>query len=910
MRIVYFRLLNYAGIFNGMGLNEIVIDFSKCRNTVTMITGKNGVGKSTILKSLNPLPDATENFLDKLPAEKEIHIIDNENIYKLLIQSPVTSNGNRSGTKAFINKNGTELNSTGNVTSYKEVLFSEFELDSNYIALSKLSSEDRGLADKTPAERKKFVGNIISSIDTYNEIYKNLNKKASTYKSFINNLSTKINNLGNEESLHNKLVEIEAEQKRLNKEKDRLEKQKSEEEAFIKVADPDGKIQDHYKTLFDSIKEINDKLNSTETQISKLVESINQYIQSDNYDKERVRISNHLTEYNKNIETSEEKLLSNKSKIEGLLKEIDIDNGKLLNMKNGFEIENLRESVKVLGESIKLAESNLKNSTITLQGLSRTEFDTIFTTLTNITSNIRTIYEKYSSSELENAVSVLLKANATNLSDLLSVSENDITIYTDKMHSKEIELTQILAKIEELDVLKDRPSKCKIDTCPFITKALGYNAKELNNKRDELQSEINDLRIAIQTCKDTSIMVRSSINAVQDIEAIAQQINNSKPLLVKIPEASIFIDNEELFTRIARFDTFPEINDLGKYSELIDINDSLNNDRIKFKELSAELKVAESKQESINLLEDSLSKKNDEVSKLRKENEKLSSDITFNTNLKNEYSNILNKIETIIELQKTLDEYKDEKEEKRKEYHKIEDSIKTIKEYIDHINDIDSKLVNINHDLEPLQTEKENTNFALTSIQSYYSELAEYQDKFNQVNILKKYSSPTSGIQTLYMEMYMGKTLSLANQLLGMLFNGEYQLLPYIINENEFRIPFIGNGMGVDDISSGSTSQICMIGMIMNLVLLFQASTKYNVVFLDEIDGGLDSMNRGLFINTLYQLINILNINQLVMISHNIESDLSNVDLIKLKNNEDDSIDYQNVNIIFDYDKEVRRSLL
>ena len=96
-----------------------------------------------------------------------------------------------------------------------------------------------------------------------------------------------------------------------------------------------------------------------------------------------------------------------------------------------------------------------------------------------------------------------------------------------------------------------------------------------------------------------------------------------------------------------------------------------------------------------------------------------------------------------------------------------------------------------------------------------------------------------------------------------------------------------------------------MIGMIMNLVLLFQASSKYNVVFLDEIDGGLDSANRGLFINTLYQLINILNINQLIMISHNIESDLSSIDLIKLKNNENDSTDYQNVNIIYDYDKEL-----
>ena len=69
----------------------------------------------------------------------------------------------------------------------------------------------------------------------------------------------------------------------------------------------------------------------------------------------------------------------------------------------------------------------------------------------------------------------------------------------------------------------------------------------------------------------------------------------------------------------------------------------------------------------------------------------------------------------------------------------------------------------------------------------------------------------------------MGKTLTLANQLLSMLFNGEYKLLPYIINENEFRIPFIGNGMTVDDVSSGSTSQVCMIGMIMNLVLLISA---------------------------------------------------------------------------------------
>lgn len=907
MRIMYFRLLNYAGIFNGMGLHEIVIDFSKCRNIITMISGKNGAGKSTLLKSLNPLPDGTENYLDKLPAEKEIHIADNDSLYVLLIQSSVTANGNRNTTKAFISKNGLELNTTGNVTSYKEILFSEFELDSNYITLSKLSSDDRGLADKTPAERKKFVGNILSSVDTYNEIYKNLSKKGNIYKTFINNLSTKINNLGNEEFLHNKLVDIETQKKRLEKEQEKLTKSKAEEEAYIKVADPDGKIQDTYKELYDAIKGINVELEKHQKIVDDLETLCNPYLKSNEFEKEKKRISKHLTEFQKAEEAANTKLSSNVSRIESLIKEIDIDNGKLLNLKNGFEIENLQNSVKVLRNSVNFAESNLSNSTITLQGLSRTEFETIYNTLVNITSNIRVIYEKCAADEIDNAVKVLLNADSVNLNDFLTSSEEKINKYVDDIKDIEVKLTQVMSKIEELDVLKDRPAKCKIDDCPFIIKALKYDGKKLIKERDDYQSMLDNYNTELRNIRLQVSAARSSINAVQDIEGVIAQINNAKPLLSKIPESSIFIDTEELLNRIARFDTFQEINQLGKYSDLIDMQDSLASDKLKLKELEAELKVAESKQESINLLEESIQRKNEEISTLREENDKFNSEITFNKSIIQEHESILEHIDKIIDEHKIIDDLKEKKEAKAAEYHKIEDSIKTIKQYIDHINDIDSKLSNIEHDLDPLQNEKENINFALTSIQSYYSELAEYQEKYNKINVLKKYSSPTSGIQTLYMDMYMGKTLIMANQLLGMLFGGEYQLLPYVINENEFRIPFVGSGMNIDDISSGSTSQICMIGMIMNLVLLFQASTKYNIVFLDEIDGGLDSSNRGLFINTLYQLINILNVNQLVMISHNIESDLSNVDLIKLKSNEDDSNDYQNVNIIYDYDKEIQR---
>lgn len=909
MRIVYFKLLNYAGIYNGMGLNELEIDFSKCSHVITMISGSNGVGKSTLLKALNPLPDGSENFLDKLPAQKIMSIQDDEgNMYTLDIQSPVTSSGNRSATKAFISKNGTELNSTGNVTSYKEVLFSEFELDSNYIALSKLSSDDRGLSDKTPAERKKFVGSILASIDTYNEIYKILTKKANIYKSYINNLAIKIRSIGDEETLHNKLVDIEVQKNRLEKEKERLKKQKTEEETYISIADPDGKIQDKYDELYNAIKEINGKLEASENLINNLKDKLKDNLPNSDMKKNRKRLNNLYISYDRKVETAKSTIFNNVSRIEALNKEIDTNKGKLFNMKNGFEIENLKKSVETLEKSINSSQSILDNSKISINGISRTEFETINATLTNIISNIKVIYEKYSADEIAAATDTLLLGYAL---DTVNKTSDDLTDKLDKLnkelHSKEISLTQVLSKLEDTEVLKDRPSKCKIDDCPFITKALKYDKPKLIKQRDTLQNDINNLNGNINDTKVRLSVIKSSYQAIQDIEGIISQVNNVKIVLDKLPLCSIFIDTEELLNRIRRNDTFNEINNLSVYSELIDIEESLANDKAKYKELFSELKIVESKQEAIDLLETSIHNKEEELTSLKNAESELNNEIEFNSGLANNYKDLLEAIDSLIAEDINHNNLEIEKGRRVQEYRNIEDSIKKIKKYIDHLNIIDSELNNVEHDLEPLEKEKESTNFALSTVQSYTTEFNQYNERYNQVQKLKNYASPTSGIQTIYMDMYMGKTLSLANQLLGMLFNGEYKLLPYIINENEFRIPFIGNGMTVDDISSGSTSQICMIGMIMNLVLLFQASTKYNIVFLDEIDGGLDTENRGLFISTLYQLINILGVNHLIMISHNIESDLSNVDLIKLKNNTDDSNNYQNVNIIYDYAKDIRR---
>ena len=150
------------------------------------------------------------------------------------------------------------------------------------------------------------------------------------------------------------------------------------------------------------------------------------------------------------------------------------------------------------------------------------------------------------------------------------------------------------------------------------------------------------------------------------------------------------------------------------------------------------------------------------------------------------------------------------------------------------------------------------------------------------------------------MQMYMNDIIDISNRLLGMLFNGEYVLYPFVINETEFRIPCCGNGLMNDDISSMSASQIAMISMIISFALLHKSSSTYNIVKLDEVDGALDTNNRMQFIVLLQKMMDMLRYNQCIMISHNSEINTANVDLILLKH---DSNEELTGNIVYDYNR-------
>jgi len=135
MKLLEVELNGYIGIYNGLGIYKLYIDFRKCKNNILIIRGDNGSGKSTLWKALQPYPDLNNCFIPNMDASKIISYITNDNIIYIIRCIHNLKKDNTRSNKAYISKviNGieTELNSNGNINSFKEILENEFEIEYN-----------------------------------------------------------------------------------------------------------------------------------------------------------------------------------------------------------------------------------------------------------------------------------------------------------------------------------------------------------------------------------------------------------------------------------------------------------------------------------------------------------------------------------------------------------------------------------------------------------------------------------------------------------------------------------------------------------------------------------------------------------------------------------------------------------
>lgn len=862
------KLVNYGGIYNGMGLYEIEIDFTKCRNKIVLIKGDNGSGKSTIESALKPLPDDNSSFISGVNASKEIEYIDEVNgliysityIHECKNQSRISKGYFK---KIFPNGNVIDLNPSGNISSCKEMINEELELDANYITLTQLSSTKRGIADLRPAERKRYVNSILSSTDVYNTMYKTLSKKASTYKALMNSISSKIDNVGNTVQLQEELKSIESKISETEKLMEQHNEVINKEKGMLLSIDPNNEISNRIETYTESTKTYLNKKDEFSKQLNKIY-STDPNLSTIVINKEI------LDKLNQDIIDTKYLIESTKERINNLIKEreqeasrLEDETAKLKSINSGMnliEVKRIKDDLTSRKEKIRQRWGDI----VDLNTITHDEFMIAYEAIKQMIEILNQPIELIPSDNIEIEYLDILR----NIERLDNEIE-DTAVFRNKIEVNEY----------KLDILEQRPSDCNNNSCPFIADAL---------KAKKIIDELMEQRKGFASISELNKQKESYEQKLSNIERnkrLLEIYNTNRIILSKLQLNLDTYENCVVSLSRDRFMILPTLSGFIEYSNDLIEYKSIDKD---LNDISVKYNALYNQKDLINMITDSINRLNTNINEDTIKINAMNEEISSLTKKYNDMCKLCISLEDIFNLRASLNECEESLRILNEEIEKDRSNIDRIEKLNSDIDKLNVNISELKSQLEPLRKTAESLRYRITLSIEYSKEYEQYNMMYTKIETLKYYCSPTTGIQLLFANMYLNKIMDNANKILSRLFGGTFALLPLIITESEFRIPVaVRGGINHDDITSMSSAQISLISMIISISLLSQTSTKLNIIVGDEIDAPFDSENRREFMNILTQLMGLVNSSQCVLISHNSEIPLNNCDVILLKNEND-----------------------
>ena len=898
MRYESIELIGYIGFFNGMGLTQIKIDLTRCQSNKIIIRGSNGSGKSTLMSTIHLLPDSNDKFIPDMEARKTLRIRDGETVYIIRYIHPVV-NGQRGTTKGFISKAvgqnpPIELNPSGIITSCKDVIYDEFAFDAGFASLAQLSSEDRGLVDKRPTERKKMINAIVSSLDVYNEIYRNISKKYTVMKNLITSLSSKINMIGDEQKL---LAGVQMMSKKIAD----LESERDttiEAIAALKVRISDFKQtlkSSNYNEVIEELKGLAKVITKFESEAAALMQT--HYLESfksvqefyEFLQKDCLRLEAEIDSLSSKIP----EVMKDRESVSSSIQNKQIQLSALQNEGNFKDIVDILTSARVKAAQYEEVFNRMGLSNIVL--ITKDEFNAAMASLAHLKSMAEALLHNHLMDDLKMCIKD--PGMVTSLVNSYEQMKDDL----EKLKQEEAELMKqsilYATKREVAQELHNRPKGCKINSCIYIAEALKADQEYPEGIFKQIQNRLIQTQEYLKKDSARLEMVRALSEAQADINLIEHELSANIQFILKLPVRKDF--RETFLERVLALDHFKDIDDLYPY---IDCGNMLEEYKIlleTIKTYEAEEKMYNSKiilVESINTditsLQTRLTQITTQITELQRRLQSDRESLKTQNTIKEQFSDILKRYaeeySVNVNRRNELTEIKS----------KFDSSTQQIEFLESNLNQLNSNNANVGGEIKTLSDQREALNHSIMMLTEYKTELAEYQKQSVMIEKVRYYSSPSSGIQTVYIGIFMNRILATANQLLSLLFGGEFMLQPFIVNDNEFRIPILGDGLLHDDISSMSSAQKALISMIISFSLLQQSSTKYNVLVLDEYDGCMDQTNRFAFVQLLDNLMGMLQCEQCFIVSHNSELDTTNCDIIVLKNTSNELV---NGNIIWQY---------
>lgn len=870
MRLKRLYLKGYSNIFNAMSRKEINIDFSKCLHRVVVIRSENGSGKSSIINELHPFFSSSSVWMEDTEIQKtiEFYLEDGTELY-ITYYGWKSVNTKPKPSKCYIQRLGPsgliELNPNGNMNSAKDIISDLLDINDDYVNLASISANSMGIGAMKPSERKRFISLIINSIAPFAKMNKILVSKYAIVKSMITTITSKIEQLGNIEVIQANMDKAIAELQVLDAKKLELIKIQADIKAKMDLLSINGSPTEQYRTLLNQKSILSEKIQNVPEEVL----NFNELILKEN-EKEQIQLQ-------AQIDTID-KILNQYIEQENQLRsQIEEDKIKLDSLYNKKILEDTITRLNKAKEELNIYITRFETlGFYAYNDISETEYNMTVDMIEKFNSTIAFLASQYSRDEL-------LEASKY-------VSTNPEFIDCNSLISSlQIKLDKIKEQISEQNTLRNHsqlyseiPIDCKHHhDCPFIitivkaqeSKMIDSELQTLIDTRDELIRLIEDSKVRLQ--KQEKLM-----QCIYQIRDLINSITSMSRLILKFPNTQKIKNINHIISCIANASMLDiDISQYREYTNYITLISALTKDIKSYEEVIQ--KINNSNQESW-LLKNSLEEK---TNTLKKISEQKLVYLTEINNLKNRKI-IVDGLVNIGIQNKTL---KIQYEEEMKILQEINIKLESINKDVQLYQTLEIDYVKVSTDLNnlslsnipELQNIVEQTKYQMLLYEQYKQEYQTYSDLFNKIEMVKKYTS-INGIQAEIMDYTMNQILSMVNQLTSMMFGGRFMLNKFDISSTDFMISFIDRELGIirQDISMMSASQLSQLSMIISFVLLHNASQKFNIIRLDEVDNNLDNDNRLRFFELVYTITQILNFHQVVLISHNTELDLTNCDLI------------------------------
>ena len=872
-RLIYFEAQNFIGLYNGLGKKKVSLNLEKFRDkSVFIILGANAKGKSTLLSILHPFSGTTDNRDKFIRKDKEG--------YKLLIYEDIYDESrqikikhvyipNKSGshsTKSYIFKveNGVEkdLNPNGNVSTFLLAVEQEFGIDEDFLRLSTQNEDMVGLVKMTGANRKNHIYKFIPKSDDTQIYQKIIDKKYRDVKSLLTSIIDKLGKMDDEVTVKEKLSDIESLTNELVEKRDKTIGKINKYQAELESIDPGGKLESEYKDIKSSLKE----LEKVQEKLLEKLESIKREFNIETL-SECDRKLNELSS-DKNATWSKlvdlRSRLNSKKYMKSTLYDQISDKELFLNQISGeYSKSDLVNLLRKYEEDIEKFDMRTKklNSSLTAEDLKQG---------INIIENLREfMIDIYNSCDSPDILKEAIDSIFTNKIETKYVQTKE---RHDKIKERVNNLTSNITKLSAYEYLKEsiskRPKDCVIDTCEFLQDY--HKWIQIDRKIKEFESELGEINKEYKDLVDKVERYAEVITVKSKIENLINIYRSQHYLISKLPFTELFSTEEKLLKILEKYKTIDPVE--NDYYDLIEIlQDKAEYDQIKnikIPEIKMQIEKFDSNKHMIDTIKADLRKLNEKYEKLVEE-------------IKVE-ENYLEKLEETFEIienrERQLSDARElfvKLQEGKNEIIKLSDRFDSIKNSMDRINELYEKLEEkkqklriIEHKLKPLTQERDKYKYQEIKIKEYTMEKQILEDNLRVLTLIKKALSTNKGMAVSLLNMYVDEIRKTANVLLGETFDGTLHLHPFVINEDEFTIPFTHNGETGEDISDASTSERAFISTCLSMALIEQVIASYGILALDEVDAGFSEYNKSVYCNILMKQIKRIGITQVFMITH------------------------------------------